>query len=397
MILGEVSTKRIYLDHNATSPVRPEVLEAMLPFFRQRFGNPSSIHAFGQQAHRALDRARQAVAALIHADPEEIVFTSGGTEADNHALRSAVRRQSGRPDHVVTSVVEHPAVLQTCRALEKEGVKVSYVPVDRHGRVDPDEVAAALPADTVLVSVMLANNDVGTLQPVQRLAALARDRGIRVHTDAVQAAGRLPLDVRTLQVDLLSLSGHKLGGPPGSGALYPRRGMMLPPLLLGGAQERNRRAGTENVPALVGLGKACELAAGDLQAESQRQRALRDRLQAAILDRVVGSRVNGHPEERLANTLNMSFPGLDGDSLVMGLDLLGLAVSAGSACASGTQEPSHVLLAMGLDRATAGSSIRFSLGAETTESEIDGAVEAVAEVVHRLRATSASQGVERSA
>jgi cysteine desulfurase len=385
--------RRIYLDHNATSPVRPEALEAMLPFFRQRFGNPSSIHGFGQEAHRALDCARQAVAALIHADPEEIIFTSGGTEADNQVLRGAVRCPREHRPHVVTSVVEHPAVLETCGTLEKEGTKISYVPVDRHGRVDPAAVTAALTEGTVLVSLMLANNDVGTIQPVQRVAALTRSRGILVHTDAVQAAGRVPLHVRELGVDLLSLSGHKLGGPKGSGALYVRRGVALPPLLLGGAQERRRRAGTENVPALVGFGKACEIAARDLHADAERMRARRDRLQAAISDRFPGTVVNGHPEERLPNTLNMSFPGLDGDSLIMGLDVLGLAVSAGSACASGTQDPSPVLLAMGLDRATAGASVRFSLGPETTEADIDGAVEAVTEVVRRLHANST--GTER--
>jgi cysteine desulfurase len=381
--------RRIYLDHNATTPVRAEVLEAMLPCFRERFGNPSSIHREGQAARRALEQARAEVAALVGAGaPSEIVFTASGTEADNLALRAAVarRRAEGRSPRVVTSAIEHSAVLRPCEALAREGICVELVPPDADGVVDPARLVAALAADGGdVVSLQLANSDVGTLQPVAELARLARGRGALVHCDAVQAAGRIAVDVEELGVDLLSLSGHKLGGPKGAGALFVRRGLELAPLLLGGDQERGRRAGTENVPALVGFGRACALAAAERAASASRTAALRDRLERGILARVPGARVNGGGAARLPNTLNVTLPDVDGESLLMNLDLLGIAASAGSACSSGSEEPSHVLLAMGVGRELARASLRFSLGADNTEAEIDAVIDTLAELVPRLR------------
>ena len=377
--------KRIYLDHNATSPVRAEVLDAMLPYFAEQFGNASSIHWPGQQARRAVDLARRQVADFLGARPAEIILCSGGTEADNLAIRGTVGARHGQ--HVITSTVEHPAILETCRDLERGAVKVTYLPVDEHGLVDPEELDRAICAETALVSVMTANNDTGTVQPVELLARLARDRGITMHTDAVQAAGRLPLEVDRLGVDLLSLSGHKLGGPKGSGALYARKGTRLSAQLTGGAHERGLRAGTENVPAVVGLGAACELAARELERASSQMAGLRDRFWQALSQRLGpdhGPRLNGHPELRLPNTLNLGFEGLDGEALLLNLDLLGVAVSTGSACSSGTVEPSHVLAAMGLNDEEAQGAIRVSLGPRTTEDEVDAAVEALVEVVGRL-------------
>ena len=381
--------KRIYLDHNATTPLRGEVLEQMLPHLGEQFGNASSIHWHGQQARRAVDRARQQVAALIGARPAEVVFTSGGTEADNLALRGVLGAHPGQGSgaHLICSAVEHPAVLETCKALQRGGLAVSLVGVDAGGRVDPPQVEAAITDRTVLISVMLANNDVGTIQPVAEIARLAHARGLLVHSDAVQAAGRLPLDVETLGVDLLSLSGHKLGGPQGSGALYVRAGVPLRPQLTGGEHERGRRAGTENVPAVVGLGQACELAADELEQTAARQAALRTRfLRALDAGLEPGQRpvLHGDPEHCLANTLNLGFGGIEGEALLMNLDLLGVAVSNGSACSSGTVDPSHVLLAMGLSRQQAAETIRVSMGRQTTAEELDAAAAAVVKVVQRL-------------
>ena len=353
----------------------------MLPYFSEQFGNASSIHWSGQEARRAVDRARRQVAELIGAQPKEIVFCSGGTEADNMAVRGVV---ATRPGHVITSAVEHPAVLETCRSLERDGVEVSYLPVDDHGQVDARDARWAIKDHTALVSVMLANNDTGTLQPVEEVAQAARERGVVMHTDAVQAAGRVPLDVDRLGVDLLSLSGHKLGGPKGVGALYVRSGTPLSPLLTGGAHERDRRAGTENVPAIVGMGVACELAARELEQAAARMAALLDRLWQALQQAPARPLLNGHPEQRLPNTLNVAFAGLDGEALLMNLDLLGVAVSTGSACSSGTVEPSHVLTAMGQDVERAGAAVRISLGPQTSEEEVDAAAAALLQVVERL-------------
>jgi cysteine desulfurase len=375
---------RIYLDHNATTPLRSEVLDAMLPYLGAVFGNPSSIHTYGQEARRAVDRARQQVAELIGARPAEIIFTSGGTEADNLALRGRVIGVE-RP-HVVTSAVEHPAVLNTCRDLERRGgVEVTYLPVDASGQVDPSALEAALTSHTCLVSVMLANNDVGTLQPLEALAQVTTRRGLPLHTDAVQAAGKLPLDVDRLGVDLLALSSHKIYGPKGSGALYVRQGTLLAAQLTGGEHERGRRAGTENVAAIVGFGEACALAKAELEREVVHLTALRDQLQTGILTRVERTRVNGLETQRLPNTLNIGFSGLEGEDLLLNLDLLGVAASTGSACSSGTVDPSHVLIAMGQTREQAASALRFSLGRDSTEQDVDQTLTLLEQVVAALR------------
>lgn len=380
--------KRIYLDHNATTPLSPSVLEAMLPFMRQDFGNPSSIHWFGQQARRAVDRARQQVAAFMGASPMEIVFTGSGTEADNHALRGVVAAQQGKASQIITTAVEHPAVLNTCKALQQEGVEVVHLPVDHHGRVDPSQAAEAIKERTALVSVMLANNDTGTLQPVAQVAQATRERGVPLHSDAIQAASKVPLDVGALGVDLLSISGHKICGPKGCGALYVRRGTRIEPLLFGGGHEGGRRAGTENVAAIVGLGQACEEAAQDMESHAAREAALLDRLQAGITRLIDGATINGHPRHRLPNTLNVGFACIEAEALLMNLDLRGIAVSAGSACSAGTLEPSHVLTAMGLPLEQGMSAIRLSLGRDNTEEDVDLTVAALAELVEKLRQTS---------
>jgi cysteine desulfurase len=378
--------KRIYLDHNATTRPAPEVVEAMLPFLREDFGNPSSIHWFGQQAHRALDRAREQAARLIGAAPDEIVFTSGGTEADNHALRGVADAPGARGRALVTSAIEHHAILAACRFLESRGTPIVHLGVDETGLVDPAQARAALAGGAALVSVMLANNDVGTVEPVAEIAAAARERGALSHTDAVQAVGKIPVNVAELGVDLLSFSSHKIYGPKGVGALYVRRGAALSPLLFGGSHEGRRRGGTENVPGIVGFGNACELAAQRLAARAERAARRRDRLQQELLARFPAARVNGHATRRLPNTLNITFPGLDNESLLLNLDLLGVAASAGSACASGSREPSHVLVAMGRTAVESRGSLRFSFGEENEDGDVDRVVEALASIVARLAA-----------
>ncbi len=375
--------KRIYLDHNATTPPRPEVIEAMKACMEEAWGNPSSQHAWGQEAKRRLDRARAQVAALIGADPEEIIFTSGGTEADNHALRLGASRSHG--GCILTTAIEHSAVLQTCRSMEGHGFTLQILPVDPEGLVDPAQAEAALEARPVLLSMMLANNDLGTIQPVQACAAMARALGIPFHTDAVQAAGKIPLDVRELAVDLLSLSAHKLNGPKGVGALYARRGFTLPALLTGGPQERRLRAGTENLPGIVGFGVACELARTHLEVRSAHTARLRDHLEAGILEGIPGTRLNGHRERRVPNTLSVSFDGLMGADLLMNLDLEGIAVSLGAACSSESRKPSPVLLALGRSEAEAKASLRFSLGETNTEEDILRTLEVLKASVLRLR------------
>ncbi|MBI5502800.1 MAG: cysteine desulfurase [Deltaproteobacteria bacterium] len=381
---------RVYLDHNATTPVAPEVLDELLPYLRDEFGNASSTHWWGQRARAAVERARERVAELLGADPAEIVFTSGGTEAANQVLRGASEAAGGPGAAVVASAVEHHAVLAPCARLEELGTRVVRVPVDREGVVDVDALAGTLGERTALVAVMLANNEVGTIQPVDRVVEAARARGVPVFTDAVQAVGRIPVDVRALGVDFLSLSGHKLYGPKGVGALYVRRGTRVAPLLRGGEHEGGRRAGTSNVPGIVGLGRACELARARLDGDAARLRALRDRLEAGIRARLPDARVHGHPSLRLPNTLSVGFPGVEGESLLMNLDLLGFAVSTGSACNAGSLRPSHVLLAMGRTPEEAHAAVRFSLGRGNTEAEIDRAIGAVAEAVTKLRASIAS-------
>jgi cysteine desulfurase len=377
---------RIYLDYNATSPALPEVAEAVGRTMREVHGNPSSVHSFGQQAKAALDQARTRVAMLLEANAAEIVFTSGGTEADNMAIRGAAEalEPAGRR-HLVTSGIEHEAVLTTVKALERRGWTTTVLPVEPSGILAPAALAEAIRPDTALVSVMHANNEIGTIQPVAELAAVARRHGALFHTDAVQSVGKIAVSVRALGVDLLSLAGHKFGGPKGVGALWIRRGVRLVSQLTGGKQERSRRAGTENVPAIVGLGVAAEAAAARLAAGTESIRALRDRLETTILASVPGTDVNGDRTLRVPNTTNISFEGIEAESLLIALDLEGVAVSTGSACSSGSLEPSHVLRAMGLPSSRARNSLRFSLGPDTTHEQIDFVVGVLPRLVSRLR------------
>jgi cysteine desulfurase len=377
---------RIYFDHNATTPVDPAVLEAVVRVMRDEYGNPSSVHHFGQRAKAVMDDARTSVAGLIGAEPGELVFTSGGTEADNFALRGVAEalEPTGKR-HVVSTTIEHEAVLVTLKALAKRGWRVTLLPVDSSGILSPDALAAALTDDTALVSIMHANNEIGTIQPVQELAALAHGRGAIFHTDAVQSAGKIEIDVRKLGVDLLSLSAHKFYGPKGVGALWIRRGTRVATIMTGGKHERNRRAGTENVAGIAGLGAAAQLAKKKLASEGARLAALRDRLEAQILVTVGGTAVNGTRQPRVPNTTNISFEGIEAESLLIALDLEGIAVSTGSACSSGTLEPSHVLRAMGFPPHRTQNSIRVSLGAANTDAEVDAFLGKLPTVVAKLR------------
>ena len=374
----------IYLDNAATTAVRPEVLSKMLPFFCDRAGNPSSIHAAGREARKAVENARRQVATALHAEAREIYFTAGGSESDNWAIRCATA-ETGKK-HVITSAVEHHAVLHSCRALERDGFRVTYLPVDENGLVSPDDVRRALTDDTALISIMTANNEVGTLEPVREIGQIAREAGVLFHTDAVQASGAVPIDVNDWNADLLSLSGHKFHGPKGVGALYIRKGTRIHNLIEGGAQERGLRAGTENVPGIVGMGDALSLAAAELPEYTARVTTLRDRLIHGVLSAVPDARLNGHPTLRLPGNVNFSFPGVEGESLLMRLDLAGIACSSGSACTSGSLEPSHVLSAMGLSPDMARSSLRFSLGRDNTAEEIDRVLAVLPPIVEDLRA-----------
>jgi cysteine desulfurase len=383
-----IRVQRSYFDHNATTPVSPEVLETTLECLGQVYGNASSIHHFGQAAKQRLEMARRQLAAAIGCQPREIVFVSGGTEADNLALFGTVRYAKGASRHAITTAIEHPAVLNACAQLEREGVAVTYVPVGADGIVDPDDIRRALRADTVLVSVMHANNELGTVQPVAEIAAIAREAGVYVHVDGVQALGKIPVDVNALGVDLYSVSGHKIYAPKGIGALYVRRGTRLGAIQFGGRHERERRPGTENVPGAAAFGRAAELAEARLEAEARRVSELRDRLESAILERIPHTGVNGNRGARTPNTTNMYFDGLEGEALVIALDLRGFAVSSGAACSSGAVEPSHVLTAIGLGAERARASIRFSLGCANTAEQVDGLVEAVVASVAHLRKLS---------
>ncbi len=380
--------KRVYLDHNATTPLHPEVLEAMLPYYKEAFGNPSTIYSFGQETRKATDEAREKVANLIGASPEEIIFTSGGTEANNLALKGVAAALEKKGRHIITSSIEHHAVLSTLEYLEKRGYTVSFLPVDEHGWLDPKEVEEAITSQTALISVMHANNEVGTIEPIAKIGEIARRAGIYFHTDAVQTIGKIKVNVDDLKVDLLSLSAHKFYGPKGAGALYVRKGTRIHPLLHGGYQERRRRAGTENVAGIVGLGKAAEIASNEMVQQSRRESNLRDRLEKMIGENINHCRLNGHPTRRLPNTLNISFEFIEGESLILNLDLKGVAVSTGSACTSGSLEPSHVLMAMGVAPEIAQGSIRFSLGRENQKEDIDYTVENLVEIVARLREMS---------
>ena len=388
---------RVYLDFNATTPVEPDVLDAMLPYFSGEFGNAASIHTPGQRARGAVETAREQVAALMGARPQEIVFTSGGTESDNHAIFGVVgqallpvpsSREANSPPHIITTAIEHEAVLNTCQALEKEGVRVTYLPTDREGQMELEELRRAIRQETVLITIMHANNELGTVQPLEEIGRIAKAADVCFHTDAVQSAGKIPIDVNALQVDLLSISGHKLYAPKGIGALYVRGGTRLRQLLYGGHHQRGFRPGTENVAGIVGLGKAAEIARKSLADDAQRISTLRDNLQQRLLQRVPQSRVNGGAAPRTPNTTNLVFPGVEGEALLIALDLKGLACSTGAACSSGAVEPSHVLTAIGLPPEEARASLRFSLGRHTTSTDIDFALNVVPAAVGQLRELS---------
>jgi cysteine desulfurase len=379
--------RRVYLDNNATTPVLQDVLEAMRPYFGERFGNASSIHHHGQETRAAVEQARESVATLLGCRPSEIVFTSGGTEADNLAVAGLVNLG----DHIITSAVEHHAVLHACRHLEESGCEVTYLPVDGCGLIDPDDLRRKLRPNTKLISIMMANNETGVLQPTEEIGKVAREADVYFHTDAVQAAGKVTIDVQRISCDLLSISGHKMHAPQGVGALYVRKGTQLRPLFYGGRHERSRRAGTENVPGIVALGKAAELAVnGFVKGDDQKLSALRDRLQQGLLAQVTDAALNGGAAPRVPNTTNLYFDHIDGEAMVIALDLKGLAVSTGAACSSGAIEPSHVLLAMGLTPDRARASIRFSLGKQNRAEDIDVALGLIPETVARLRELSPS-------
>jgi len=380
--------QHFYFDHNATTPLAPEVLETMVSCLGQVYGNASSIHYFGQSAKQKLEAARRQVASLIHAPATSIVFTSGGTEADNLAIFGAVRAAGAGRNHVITTSIEHPAVLASCRQLEREGCSVTCLRAGSNGAVQPDDLRAALRPETALVSVMHANNETGVIQPVAEIARIAREAGVPVHVDGVQALGKIPVDVEDLGVDFYTASGHKIYAPKGVGALYVRKGARVAPIAFGGHHERDRRPGTENVPGIAAFGAAAELAAQNLAADAERIGNLRDRLEAAVLDRIPGSGVNGSRWNRVPNTTNLYFEGIDGEALVIALDLRGFAVSTGAACSSGAIAPSHVLTAMGLSAERARASMRFSLGRSNTAAQVDGLIEALTASVAHLRRIS---------
>ena len=380
--------KRIYLDYTATTPTHPEVVKAMSPYFTDAFGNPSSIHSYGQEGKGAIEEARVKVAALIGARDEEIVFTSGGTEADNFALKGVAYANEKKGNHIITSPIEHHAVMETCRFLEKRGFRTTYLPVDGYGLVDPDDVRRAITDKTILISVMHANNEIGTIEPIVEIGKVAREAEVYFHTDAVQTTGHIQVDVNKLGVDLLSLSAHKLYGPKGVGALYVRKGTKLTPFMHGGEQERRRRASTENVPGIVGLGKAVELAWQEMSEEAEQLTRLRDRLIKGFLEQIDHIHLNGHPRMRLPNNVNVCVDFVEGESMVLNLDLEGICVSTGSACSSASLEPSYVLLAIGILPQQAHGSLRLTSGKWTTEEEIRRVLEVLPRIVAKLRAMS---------
>ncbi|HEY8475734.1 MAG TPA: cysteine desulfurase family protein [Chloroflexota bacterium] len=389
-------TDLVYLDHAATTPVDPRVVEAMLPFFTDQFGNPSSPYGLGRRGWRALDAAREVVAEELGCQPSEVVFTSGGSESDNLAVKGVALALRERGNHLVTSQIEHHAVLRACQFLERRlGFQVTYLPVDQYGRVDPRAVEEALTDRTVLVSVMLGNNEVGTLQPIQAIAEIAHARGVLVHTDAVQGVGLLPVRVDDLGVDLLSLSAHKFYGPKGVGALYVRKGVALAPQIHGGGQERNRRAGTENVPLVVGMAAALRLARSERESRVRHVLRLRDRLLQEVPRRVPGALVTGHPVDRLPHIASFVFPGVESEGVLMALDLEGICASSGSACTSGSLEPSHVLRAMGLPREATTGSLRLSVGKDTTDAHVDRLLQVLPGIVERARAVPVGESVSR--
>ncbi len=380
--------KRIYLDYAATTPTHPEVLETMLPYFAEDYGNPSSIYSYGQEAKTAIEGARTTIAAFIGAREEEIVFTSGGTEADNFALKGVAFVNKHKGDHIILSSIEHHAVIEACKFLEKNGFRLTYLPVDSSGLVNPVDVKKAITPKTILVSVMHANNEVGTIEPIAEISKVVKEAEIYFHTDSVQAFGHIPINVNNLGVDLLTMSAHKLYGPKGVGALYVRKGTKLTPFVHGGAQEKGRRAGTENVPGIVGFGKAVELAQQGMSQEAERLTSLRDKFIGGILSRITNTRLNGHPRRRLPNNINVTIDFIEGESMCLNLDLEGICASTGSACSSSSLEPSHVLLAMGIPHEQSHSSLRFTIGKWTTEDDILKVLEILPKIVSKLRSIS---------
>jgi cysteine desulfurase len=380
--------KRIYLDNAATTPVDPEVLKEMLPFLSDAFGNPSSIHSFGQETRAAVEEARDKIASLISARGEEIVFTGGGTEADNFAIKGAAFANEGKGDHIITTSIEHHAVMESCKFLERRGFRITYLPVGIDGLVDPQDVKKEITDRTILISVMHANNEVGTIEPLAEIGKITREEGIYFHTDAVQTVGHIPVNVDELGIDLLTMSAHKLYGPKGVGALYIRKGTRLIPFIHGGEQERRRRAGTENVPAIVGFGKAAEIAQREMDSVAKHLIRLRGKLIQGMMERIEHIHLNGHPTQRLPNNVNVSIEFVEGESMLLNLDLEGIAASTGSACSSSSLEPSYVLLAMGFSQELAHGSLRFSLGRETTEEDIDRVLEVLPRIIDKLRAMS---------
>lgn len=384
--------RRVYFDHSATTPVDPEVAKLMMEYMVEKFGNPSSIHGYGREARKAVDEAREKVAALIGATSNEIFFTSGGTESDNLALKGVAYANKKKGNHIITSSIEHHAILHTCEYLEKQGFTVTYLPVDENGMVRIDDVKNAITDKTILISVMFANNEVGTIQPIKEIGKLAREKGVYFHTDAVQATGNYPIDVNELNIDLLTMSGHKFYGPKGIGALYIRRGVRVEEIQHGGAHERNMRAGTENVPGIVGLGKAAEIAKNEMEQRIAHVQALRDKIIEQVTKKIPHVKLNGHPTMRMPGSVNFSFHFVEGESLLLNLDLKGIGASSGSACTSGSLDPSHVLLAMGLTHEVAHGSLRLTLGRGNTEADVDYLLEVLPEIIERLRSMSPLYG-----
>jgi len=380
--------KMIYMDHSATTPVKKEVLEEMLPYFSEFYGNPSSVYALSNHSRLAIDKARERVAKAIGAKKTEVFFTGGGSEADNWALKGVAYKNKDKGNHIITTKIEHHAILHTCEYLEQQGFQVTYLDVDEYGMISLEDLEKAITEKTILISIMFANNEIGTIQPVKEIGELAKKHGVLFHTDAVQAVGSLPIDVKEMNIDLLSMSAHKLYGPKGVGALYIRQGTKIDPLIAGGAQEKNKRAGTENTPGIVGLGKAIELAYEHLEENTTYLISLRERLIKGIKERIPYVRLNGHPEKRLPGNANFCFQFIEGEALLLSLDMVGIAGSSGSACTSGSLDPSHVLLAIGLPHEIAHGSLRLSLGTGNTEEEVDYAVEKLVGIVDRLRMMS---------
>ena len=383
-----MDAKRVYVDHSATTPIRREVLDAMLPYLTENFGNASTVYAEGREAKKAVNLAREQVAKAICADVKEIFFTGSGTEADNWAIRGVAMANKDKGNHIITSAVEHHAVLHTCQALEKEGFEVTYLPVDEFGMVSAEDVRKAIKDTTILITIMTANNEIGTIMPIEEIGKVAREKGIIFHTDAVQAIGMIEIDVEKMNIDLLSMTGHKFYGPKGSGALYVRKGVKVSSFITGGAQERNKRAGTENVAGIVGLGKAIELATSDIKGHAKKLIEMRDRFIERVLDEIPYTRLNGHRTERLAGNSNISFEFIEGESLLLMLDMQGISASSGSACTSGSLDPSHVLLAIGLKHEIAHGSLRVSFGDCNTMEDVDRIVESLKTIVARLREMS---------